>query len=97
VAAQLSHRWSGAAAPPTASAGCGPLRGGRDRIAEYHEHGLGEFILSGYPHLEEAYHVGEGVRPLLRRRGLPAEDRDEPAVAARRAPQLSGAARTRGA
>ena len=33
-----------------------------DRIAEYHEHGFDEFILSGYPHLEEAYRVGEGAR-----------------------------------
>ena len=29
-----------------------------------------EFILSGYPHLEEAWWFGEGVLPLLRRRGL---------------------------
>ena len=32
--------------------------------------GIDEFILSGYPHLEEAYRVGEGVIPELRRRGL---------------------------
>jgi alkanesulfonate monooxygenase len=32
--------------------------------------GLGEFILSGYPHLEEAYWFGEGVLPILERRGL---------------------------
>lgn len=44
-----------------------------DRIAEYHELGLDEFILSGYPHLEEAYRVGEGVMPELRRRGLMGE------------------------
>ena len=29
-----------------------------------------EFILSGYPHLEEAYWFGEGVLPVLRQRGL---------------------------
>ena len=29
-----------------------------------------EFILSGYPHLEEAYWFGEGVMPILRARGL---------------------------
>jgi alkanesulfonate monooxygenase len=40
------------------------------RMSEYHELGIDEFILSGYPHLEEAYHVGEGVIPELRRRGL---------------------------
>jgi alkanesulfonate monooxygenase len=41
-----------------------------DRIVEYHELGLEEFIFSGYPHLEEAYHLAEGVRPILRERGL---------------------------
>ena len=41
-----------------------------DRIAEYHELGITEFILSGYPHLEEAYQFGEGVMPVLRERGL---------------------------
>ena len=67
---------------PNLWAGVGLVRGGAgtalvgsyeevaDRIAEYHELGLDEFILSGYPHLEEAYHVGEGVRPVLAARGL---------------------------
>ncbi|MFC4064491.1 LLM class flavin-dependent oxidoreductase [Actinoplanes subglobosus] len=41
-----------------------------DRIAEYHDLGIDEFILSGYPHLEEAYHAGEGLLPELRRRHL---------------------------
>jgi len=41
-----------------------------DRIAEYHQLGNDEFILSGYPHLEEVYQVGEGLIPVLRRRGL---------------------------
>jgi alkanesulfonate monooxygenase len=41
-----------------------------DRIAEYHDLGIDEFILSGYPHLEEAYRVGEGLIPVLRARGL---------------------------
>jgi alkanesulfonate monooxygenase len=27
-------------------------------------------VLSGYPHLEEAYWFGEGVMPLLAERGL---------------------------
>jgi alkanesulfonate monooxygenase len=70
---------------PNLWAGVGLVRGGAgtalvgsyeevaDRIAEYHDHGLEEFILSGYPHLEEAYHVGEGVLPILRERGLLAE------------------------
>jgi alkanesulfonate monooxygenase len=67
---------------PNLWAGVGLVRGGAgtalvgsyeevaDRIAEYHDLGLDEFILSGYPHLEEAYHVGEGVRPILAARGL---------------------------
>jgi alkanesulfonate monooxygenase len=41
-----------------------------DRIAEYHAHGLDHLILSGQPHLEEAYWFAEGVMPALRRRGL---------------------------
>jgi len=67
---------------PNLWAGVGLVRGGAgtalvgshtevaDRIAEYHALGIDEFILSGYPHLEEAYQVGEGVLPELRRRGL---------------------------
>lgn len=41
-----------------------------DRIEEYHALGLDHLILSGQPHLEEAYAFGEGVLPILRRRGL---------------------------
>lgn len=41
-----------------------------DRIEEYHSLGVNHLILSGQPHLEEAYWFGEGVMPLLRRRGL---------------------------
>jgi alkanesulfonate monooxygenase len=67
---------------PNLWAGIGLVRGGAgtalvgshsevaDRIEEYARLGLGEFVLSGYPHLEEAYHFGEGVLPLLRERGL---------------------------
>jgi alkanesulfonate monooxygenase len=67
---------------PNLWAGVGLVRGGAgtalvgshadvaDRIAEYHALGIDEFILSGYPHLEEAYWFGEGVRPELVRRGL---------------------------
>ena len=58
-----------------------------DRIEEYHGLGFDEFILSGYPHLEEAYWFGEGVMPILRRRGVltdggpgdPSADGDGPA------------------
>lgn len=71
---------------PNLWAGIGLVRGGAgtalvgshgeiaDRIAEYHELGIDEFILSGYPHLEEAYRVGEGVMPVLRQRGLLASE-----------------------
>jgi alkanesulfonate monooxygenase len=67
---------------PNLWAGVGLVRGGAgtalvgsheevaERIAEYHGLGIDEFILSGYPHLEEAYHVGEGLVPALSRRGL---------------------------
>jgi alkanesulfonate monooxygenase len=67
---------------PNLWAGVGLVRGGAgtalvgshaevaDRIEEYASLGIEEFILSGYPHLEEAYWFGEGVRPELRRRGL---------------------------
>jgi alkanesulfonate monooxygenase len=41
-----------------------------DLLAEYHALGIDEFILSGYPHVEEAYWFGEGVIPRLRERGL---------------------------
>ena len=66
---------------PNLWAGVGLLRGGAgtalvgshteaaDRIEEYAALGVSEFILSGYPHLEEAYWFGEGVLPILRRRG----------------------------
>jgi alkanesulfonate monooxygenase len=39
-------------------------------IEEYARVGITEFILSGYPHLEEAYWFGEGVLPILEKRGL---------------------------
>jgi alkanesulfonate monooxygenase len=41
-----------------------------DRIAELHHLGVSHLILSGQPHLEEAYRFGEGVVPLLRARGV---------------------------
>ena len=36
-----------------------------ERLLEYHGLGIDEFILSGHPHLEEVYAVGEGVLPLV--------------------------------
>ena len=71
---------------PNLWAGIGLVRGGAGtalvgdhdevaaRIAEYHELGFDEFILSGHPHLEEAFWVGEHVRPRLQRMGLVASD-----------------------
>jgi alkanesulfonate monooxygenase len=66
---------------PNLWAGVGLVRGGAgtalvgshaevaDRIQEYAALGIEEFIMSGYPHLEEAYWFGEGVLPELRSRG----------------------------
>ena len=66
---------------PTCWAGVGLVRGGAgtalvgsheqvaDRIEEYAELGIDEFVLSGYPHLEGAYWFGEGVLPILAQRG----------------------------
>ena len=67
---------------PNLWAGVGLVRGGAgtamvgsheevaDRIEEYRAVGIQEFVLSGYPHLEEAYWFGEGVLPVLAARGL---------------------------
>ncbi|MEV0221898.1 LLM class flavin-dependent oxidoreductase [Streptomyces sp. NPDC050704] len=80
---------------PNLWAGIGLVRGGAgtalvgshdevaDRIAEYHRLGIDEFVLSGYPHLEEAYWFGEGVLPRLAARGLwqhPFADRPIPSA-----------------
>ncbi|WP_419869307.1 FMNH2-dependent alkanesulfonate monooxygenase [Chryseobacterium sp. CT-SW4] len=62
---------------PNLWAGVGLLRGGAGtalvgdpetvaaRLKEYADLGIEEFILSGYPHLEEAYRFAELVFPLL--------------------------------
>jgi len=67
---------------PNLWAGVGLVRGGAgtalvgshtdvaDRIEEYASLGISQFILSGHPHLEEAYWFGEGVLPILASRGL---------------------------
>jgi alkanesulfonate monooxygenase len=41
-----------------------------DRLEKYAALGVGSFILSGHPKLEEAARFGQLVTPLLRRRGL---------------------------
>lgn len=68
---------------PNVWAGIGLLRGGAgtalvgsydevaERIAEYYrEAQSSHFVLSGYPHLEEVYHIGDGLIPTLKRLGL---------------------------
>ena len=45
-----------------------------DRLEEYHRIGIDEFILSGYPHVEEAYWFAEGVKPILRAKGILGDD-----------------------
>lgn len=67
---------------PNLWAGIGLVRGGAgtalvgshaevaERIVEYHRLGIDEFIMSGHPHVEEAYWFGEGVLPLLADQGL---------------------------
>ncbi|SCD28346.1 MULTISPECIES: LLM class flavin-dependent oxidoreductase [unclassified Streptomyces] len=67
---------------PNLWAGIGLVRGGAgtalvgshaevaERIREYQALGIDEFVLSGYPHLEEAYWFGEGVLPRLAEAGL---------------------------
>lgn len=63
---------------PNLWAGVGLVRGGAgtalvgtpeiiaERIREYRDIGFGTFILSGYPHLEEAYRFAEDVVPIIR-------------------------------
>jgi alkanesulfonate monooxygenase len=71
---------------PNLWAGVGLVRGGAgtalvgshqevaDRLEEYHRIGIDEFILSGYPHVEEAYWFAEGVKPILRAKGILGDD-----------------------
>ncbi|UED87328.1 LLM class flavin-dependent oxidoreductase [Streptomyces profundus] len=54
-------------------------------IKEYQAVGIQEFVLSGYPHLEEAYWFGEGVLPLLAADGL----WSHPRAAARATPTVT--------
>lgn len=67
---------------PNLWSGVGLVRGGAgtalvgsheevaDRLEDYHRLGIDEFVLSGYPHVEEAWSFAEGVMPVLRGRGL---------------------------
>ena len=94
---------------PNLWAGVGLVRGGAgtslvgsheevaNLIEEYASVGITEFILSGYPHLEEAYWFGEGVLPILERRGLwrhPAPPREAPQTVTPFAPTHSASSRS---
>jgi alkanesulfonate monooxygenase len=86
MAALHNGRTDGLVVAPNLWAGIGLVRGGAgtalvgshqdvaERLVEYHRLGFDEFILSGHPHLEEAYWFGEGVMPELRRAGFLAPD-----------------------
>lgn len=94
MAALHNGRTDGLEIAPNLWAGVGLVRGGAgtalvgsheevaDRLTEYAELGIGHFVLSGYPHLEEAYWFGEGVLPILERRGLWSHPHRGPVVAA---------------
>jgi alkanesulfonate monooxygenase len=86
-----SHDLRSLEVSPNLWSGVGLVRGGAgtalvgsheevsERISEYADLGIDHFILSGYPHLEEAWQFAEGVLPALERRGLvrhgtPADD-----------------------
>lgn len=53
-----------------------------ERIAEYYRLGTEHLILSGQPHVEEAYQFGEGVIPLLHDLGVVAPAESAPDAAA---------------
>jgi alkanesulfonate monooxygenase len=75
---------------PNLWAGVGLVRGGAgtalvgdpetvaSRLREYASLGVDSFILSGYPHLEEAYRVAELLFPLLPLDHFAKEDETEP-------------------
>ncbi|WJY69071.1 LLM class flavin-dependent oxidoreductase [Corynebacterium auris] len=77
---------------PNLWSGVGLVRGGAgtalvgshsevaDLVQEYAGAGFEHFILSGYPNLEETYHVGEGLIPELLRRGVAVANHDAPAA-----------------
>ncbi|MCP1308290.1 FMNH2-dependent alkanesulfonate monooxygenase [Paenibacillus tyrfis] len=79
---------------PNLWAGVGLVRGGAGtalvgdpetvaaRMKQYAELGIDTFILSGYPHLEEAYRMAELVFPLLPLKRVPVGSSGEPEGAA---------------
>ena len=82
AAARRSPTRTTSRSPRTSGPASGLVRGGAgtalvgshqevaDRLEEYHALGIDEFILSGYPHVEEAYWFAEGVMPILRAKGI---------------------------
>jgi alkanesulfonate monooxygenase len=82
IAAVTSRNARALEVSPGLWAGYGLVRGGAgtalvgsheqvaDLIGEYHELGFDHFILSGQPHVEEAYHFAEGAAAVLRARRL---------------------------
>lgn len=88
---------------PNLWAGVGLVRGGAgtamvgshseiaDLVEQYAAVGIEEFVLSGYPHLEESYWFGEGVLPELARRGLWSHPAPDPLSQAGSVPFGAGA------
>lgn len=82
LSAVTSRNARGLEISPGLWAGYGLVRGGAgtalvgsheqvaDLIAEYHAIGFDHFILSGQPHIEEAYYFAEGAAEVLRSRKL---------------------------
>ncbi|HWK63545.1 MAG TPA: LLM class flavin-dependent oxidoreductase [Rhizobiaceae bacterium] len=82
VAALTAPRVRDLEVSPHLWAGYGLVRGGAGTaivgsheqvaslIEEYHSVGFDHFILSGQPHVEEAYHFAEGALAILRSKGL---------------------------
>jgi alkanesulfonate monooxygenase len=69
------HLWTGVG---RARSGCGAaLVGSTDQVMSkldaYQKMGIRAFVLSGYPHLEEARHFGTRVMPHLKTCSLPHE------------------------
>lgn len=91
---------------PDLWAGVGLVRGGAGtalvgdpetvalRLREYQELGVNTFVLSGYPHLEEAYRFAELVFPLLGKQAVTLKDTVQTGGAfdVRAAPQVAVAA-----
>lgn len=67
--------WRGFSARRRGTALVGDAATVAERINEYAALGIDSFIFSGYPHLEEAYRVGELLFPCLTSRCRPSRSR----------------------